>query len=593
MRTKCIAATCLLLLLAGAGRAAPVANAEALAGLDELAAKALASWKAPGMAIAIVRDGEVVLTRGYGVRDSRTRAPMTEQTLVPIASMAKPFTSFSVGVLVDEGKISLDAPVASYVPGFRMHDPAATAGVTLRDVLSHRTGLPRHDWLLDYNPISRAELLPRLAHLEPSAPLRGRYQYNNMMYGVAALAVEHVARQPWEQFTIARILQPLGMTRTGFLGDAKLRDADQATGSVTINGVDTATTMEDAHELVAELAEPAGGLYSTAKDLSAWMLVHTGHRRLVQRGILAEMHKPQMLTGFSSDEHVLDTGYGLGWFTNVYRGVRAIDHGGNLPGFSTQLVVFPEQNLGIAVLVNQDSSRLPDAIIRTLADRFLGLPAIDWVGEGAEERQGQQDSAAAARARREATRVKGTQPSHRAADYAGTYAHPGYGQLAIADKDGTLTGTFNGRSSPLAHWHYDVFEGTADDPNDVWHVRKVQFRMDRRGRIDAAEIVMEGNVSPIVFKREPDPRFTDPAYLQRFAGEYDLGGERVRVVLSGTKLFWATESGQSELVPGLDGEFVHPRYRYRSIRFVEDATGRVIAMQNIGNDGIVEGKRVS
>jgi CubicO group peptidase (beta-lactamase class C family) len=188
-----------LLWLAFAGAAAAAAPPPphpAFTGIDQLASETIEKWGAPGMAIAIVHNGHVIVSKGYGVRTPGGKAPMNASTIIPIASTTKPFTSLAVGMLMDEGKVNLDLPVSTYVPDFKLHDPVTSANATLRDVLSHRTGVPRHDWLMLYNPAGRVGVIPRLAHLPSSAPLQTRFQYNNMMYAVAARAIDNVAGQP-------------------------------------------------------------------------------------------------------------------------------------------------------------------------------------------------------------------------------------------------------------------------------------------------------------------------------------------------------------------------------------------------------------
>ncbi|MBC7986117.1 MAG: beta-lactamase family protein, partial [Sphingomonadaceae bacterium] len=367
-----------------AAPAPAVPTETALADFEAYVAQTLAEWNIPGLAISVVRDGETVLAAGYGARDPASGAAMTEDTIFPIASMSKAFTSFGAGLLVDEGRMSFDAPVAAYIPGLALHDPAASAGLALRDMLSHRSGLPRHDAIWYHNEgLTRDALVPRLAHLEESAPFRARFQYNNIMFVLSGLAIERVAGRDYESFTRERIFAPLGMARTMFSPEEAAADPNHTSGTEVLNGERINVPLFRNTPIL----NPAGGVYSTAEDLAQWMRVHLSEGRLGETQViapatLADMHATRMVTGVGVREpEYVPTGYGLGWFTAIYRGRRLIQHGGNLNGVSTIVMMIPEERLGVTVLINQGQSELRDAMARAVLDRFLGESGRDWVGE--------------------------------------------------------------------------------------------------------------------------------------------------------------------------------------------------------------------
>ena len=569
----------------------------ALADFDSFIAETLRKWNVPGVAISIVKDGQVVLAKGYGTRDPATGQPMTKDTIFPIASTSKAFTSFGAALLVDEGKMSFDAPVVGYLPGFALKDPAASSGLTLRDMLSHRSGMPRHDPLWYHNSgFTPDQLVTRMAHLESSAPFRSKWQYNNNMYILSGLAVGKVSGQGFERFLEERIFRPLDMDRTTFSPERARADANHEGGVVVSNGKRINVPMFKNTALL----NPAGGVYSTVDDLANWMLVHLSsgkfmNKQIVQPATLADMHRTHMVTGATiRDPEIAPIGYGLGWFTHMYRGQPMVEHGGNLNGISTMVALLPEQRLGVTVLVNHDSSELRDALAKAIFDRFLGATGKDWTGEALARKTAGEGSEVSARANKAGTRVANTRPSHASADYAGNYFDSGYGPLAISLKGNQLTGRFNDDSSPLSHWHYDTFDAATDDVESIWQDGRVQFVTDLAGRISAAQIVMESTVSPIVFKKQPDAKLSDPAYLKTLTGTYELAGTRVEISLAGNHLIYLARGGApAQLIPSLGGEFVHPRRLDARIAFKTDASGRAQALTFTDSSGVYEAPRVN
>jgi CubicO group peptidase (beta-lactamase class C family) len=570
---------------------------QALAGLDQEIAQALAAWQVPGVAVAVVRNGRVVLSRGYGARNPDTDAPMTPDTIFPIASMSKAFTSFGAGLLVDEGRMSFDAPVTTYIPELRVADPAATQGLTLRDMLSHRSGMPRHDAVWYHNEgLTPDGLVRRMPALAFSAPMRSRFQYNNIMFILSGLAVDRMTDGSWEEFTERGIFRPLGMDRTTFSPEIAHADADHASGREVLNGRRITVPMFRNSTLL----NPAGGVYSNVGDLANWMLVHLengrlGDRQIIQPATLADMHRTHMPLGATIREpERVAVGYGLGWFTDMYRGRQVVQHGGNLPGVSTLVALLPGERLGVTVLVNHGGSELRDALTWAIFDRFLGERGRDWLGEALARKRAGEASEVAARANRGGTGVAGTRPSHRLGDFAGTYVHPGYGPVTIALAGNRLTARYNDDSSPLEHFHYDVFDATTEDPTHLLLDSRLQFVMDSWGRISGLQGAMEGTLPPATFAREPDARLSDPAYLGRLTGTYELAGNRLVIALTGNRLTWTSIGGQpADLIPSLGGEFTHARRQDARIAFDLGPTGAATGIRLIDSSGVYQARRVN
>jgi hypothetical protein len=270
-----------------------------------------------------------------------------------------------------------------------------------------------------------------------------------------------------------------------------------------------------------------------------------------------------------------------------------VSHGGNLNGVSTLVALIPEKRLGVTVLVNHGGSELRDALTKAILDRFLGASGKDWTAEALARKTAGEASEVSARKNKGGTRVAGTRPSHSLADYAGSYFDPGYGPLTISSEKGQLIGRFNDDSSPLTHWHYDVFDASTTDVESLWLDGRIQFVGDLAGRISAVQVAMDPTVSPITFKKQPDARLSDPGYLRTLTGTYELGGTPITVSLAGKKLTYQSKGGiPAALLPSLGGEFVHERRLDARIGFVTNPAGRTTALTITDSSGVYEAKRI-
>lgn len=314
---------------------APSADARALGGIDALVEKSLKDFQVPGAAISIVKDGRVILSKGYGLRDPVTRAPMTDRTIFPIASISKGFTSLAAEMLVSEGKLSLDVPVSDYLLGFRSKDPTLTLELTLRDMLSHRSGMISYDVLSYRNAgLTREDLLSRLPYLDVTYPIRTRFKYNNTMFALAGLTLERVSGEPFESLIERRILKPLEMNDSFYGYDRAVAAADHTSGVVA-----DGKGWKVVPPFRASLGlSPPGGIYSNARDLANWMLFQLDQgqfqgRQIAPASIFPDMRKLHIAsTEVSPDPERTPLGYGLGWFIDELRGHRMIQHGGALTG---------------------------------------------------------------------------------------------------------------------------------------------------------------------------------------------------------------------------------------------------------------------
>ncbi len=580
-------------LTSGIDRAARASKA--LEGLKEIINPALEDWKTPGLALSVVVGGKTVLAEGYGHRDLEKKLPVTASTLFAIGSATKAFTTFVLGQLVDEGKVEWDEPVVRYLPNFRLHDEYASAHLTPRDMVTHRSGLPRHD-LTWYNnqEIARADLVERLRHLQPNKELREQWQYNNLMYLTAGYLIEQVTEGTWEEAVRKGILEPLGMTRTNFSVFDSQKDADHALPYLE---EDDEVRKVDFRPI--GVMGPAGSINSSVEELARWMQVHLslgryGDREIISPATLKELHTPQMvIPGLPDEPEDSPASYALGWFADTWRGHYRVHHGGNIDGFSALVTLFPNDGTGIAVLVNKDASALPGVVTKVVADRVLDLEPKEWIVEAAEERDKAKEFTKKGEAKKDLFRVKGTKPSRELKEYAGEYEHPGYGRVEIQEDSGRLVMLYNRMTMLLDHWHYDVFNVAERKEEIVPEDLRVSFLTDERGRLSKLTVPLDPLVEPIVFTRLPDRRLKDPEFLSGLTGDYEIPGQVLTVSLKGNVLV-IQASGQPalELEPSGSDEFAIKELTGFSIKFQLDETGRATAALIIEPSGVFEAKRV-
>lgn len=567
---------------------------QALATFDDVANKGLQGLLVPGAAVAIIVEDEVVLAKGYGYKDLEKKLPMTPDTLLAIGSASKAFTTFALGTLVDEGKVEWDKPVRNYIPWFRLYDPFASERLTPRDLVTHRSGLPRHDlvWYNNYTA-SREEFVRRLAYLKPTADLREKFQYNNLMFLTAGYLIEVMTGKKWEDAVRAQVLDRLEMKRTNFSVEDSQKDADFALPYREREGKLEKIPFRNITNI-----GPAGSINSSVNEMSRWVLVHLNNGKLKDKQIInaqtvEDMHLAHMPTGSTpAIPEVTPANYGMGWFVDSYRGHSRVHHGGNIDGFSAQVSFLPKDRVGFVVLTNKNGTPLPELLVRHATDLILSLETKDWIGEAAKSKAKGDEAGKEAKKKKAARRIPGTKPAHKLDDYAGDYNHPGYGDLRVLLQNGELAITYNGITTPLEHWHYETFNGKrADDP--TFENMKLSFRTDANGNVAGLEAPLEATLEGIVFERKPDPRLFDPAHLQKFTGKYQLIEQVLTVSLKGNVLTVSIPGApEYDLVPGLGDEFTLKQIKVVGVRFKTDEKGHVTAMELNQPGGIFEAKRL-
>ena len=446
------------MIIALATSAGPAFAQEPVPGIDAYITKAMADWKVPGLAVAIVRGDSVIYVRGYGVRKVGTTDAVNDQTLFEIGSSSKSFTATLVAMMVSDGKMRWDDRVALYLPELRLQDPVANAELTLRDALTHRAGLSRHDFSWMSAGISRDELLRRAKFLKPAATFRTRFIYQNVMYLAAGQAAGKVAGSTWEDAIRMRIFTPLGMTSSLPV----MRPSDQVANLATPHLTWRDTVQAKAHMDMDDIA-PAGAIMSSARDMAQYLRFQIGDgmyggKRLVSSAALRETHSPQMLIGAGggvpgADSVTRFNTYGMGWFVQDYRGKLMWQHGGNTDGMTTAMGVLPDQKFGVVVLSNQHGSPLPDMLMKYLFDRELGAPMRDVSAETLARMATQRRRADSLERVQAALRTAGAQPPLGLAAYEGTYADSLYGEAKVSLLEGVLVLERGAFKAPLEYWN--------------------------------------------------------------------------------------------------------------------------------------------
>jgi CubicO group peptidase (beta-lactamase class C family) len=517
--------------------------------LERFITEQLAAWEAPGCAVAAVRNGQVELAGGWGLRDREAGLRVTRDTLFAIGSTTKAFTATTVGALVDEGLLEWDQPLRDYVPEVRLHDPFASDRLTITDLLSHRSGLPRHDLTWVGQPgRSRAEIVRALRFLPLSKDLRQQFQYCNLGYVVAGHVVEALSGVPWEDFTRRRLLEPLGMRRTNLSVDEMLADDDHATAYTRRDGVVVPVPQRPLPAIA-----PAGAINSSAADMARWLLAQLGGGQVdgttVMSPATAELQRtPHMVMPGAGEVPGLSAhAYGLGWLNGRYREHEIAMHDGGIDGFTTHCMLLPDDGIGVVVLTNTSAAMMHLTVACRVLDELLGAEPVDVFGYLKPRFDAAMAGAREAKAARRV--VAGAGPGRPLAQYAGQYEHPGYGTITITLNGGVLEPSLGTMTLSLAHRHYETFDLEWHEAGDQPVVYPLTFLSGPDGDVNALTVPFEPLVEPLRFAKRPD--VLGPDVLRRLCGGYAMGPIEVVVALRGEHTLTVTAPGSPplDLVP--------------------------------------------
>ncbi|NUN99942.1 MAG: serine hydrolase [Saprospiraceae bacterium] len=483
---------CLATALSFAQKAPLTGYAKQLKEFDAYVEQARQAWKTPGLAVAVVKDGQVLFTKGYGVKQLGRPEPVDTETLFTCASTTKAMTAVCMGILVDEGKVKWDDPVINYLPGFQLYDPYATRELKVRDLFLHNSGVGNSDFLWAGMKVSSDEVLQKMRLVKPSYSLRSGFIYQNIFYLVAGEIIEKASGQPWEEFIRKRIFEPLKMSRTRPTRAAAASDPNQTSPHYLVNG-----NIQVIENTSADEIGPAGSVWSSIGDISKWVLCMLDSSkyeggRLLQPATFREMFRPQTLvpaSQFYPTQQLTKpnwTTYALGWFQHDYKGKKVNFHTGSLAGAIAIHGQMPEERIGVYVFGNFDHAEVRHALMYKAFDLFALGGNRDWSTEMLKLYDGLRERGEKAQKDMETKRVANTRPSLPLQAYTGTYTDPLYGEVQVSILDNQLVFNINQFvKATLPHWHYDTFYGPYEK---AWYGNATaRFMLKTTGEVEKLE----------------------------------------------------------------------------------------------------------
>ena len=527
-----------------------------LKGVDKELKEVLETWKAAGFAVAVVEKNKIIYARGFGYLDYENKIPVTPNTLFAIGSCSKAFTTSILGILQNENKISFDESPGKYIPEFKFYNEKMNNSITIKDMMSHRTGLPRHDysWYL-FPTNSKDSLLQRVEFQEPFTGIREKWYYNNFMFLAQGVITEKITGKSWEENVREKLFEPLGMVRSNLSIDELEKSEDVALGYELKK--DSIIQKMDYYHIAG--MSPAGSINSSVNEMSNWLITWINKGEFNEIEILPALFVDQaigsqmVVNGALPDKENPDlhlSNYGYGWFISSYKGHYRVQHGGNIDGFSANTCFFPSDSIGIVVLTNQNGSSVPSVVRNIIADRVLYVTPTDW-NKSLKDKQ-----VKAIKEQKEAketaitNKKAGTKPSHILEEFIGTYSHPGYGSFDLKVDRDSLFAQFPIKKMWLRHYHYDVFEPfevekSGIDTTDTSDLR-INFSTNDAGEISSLKVKLEAALDPIEFKRTPNSITVDKETLKNYVGEYELSGITAKIYLKGDETLFLFVPGQPE-----------------------------------------------
>ncbi len=562
---KIVLAVCLLAMAISAmaqkkGKTATVVDR--FAGLDTAFERVLKDWHAAGFAVAVVEKDKVIYAKGFGYRDNEKKLPVTANTLFAIGSCTKAFTASLLGLLQKDGKLLYDKPVRNYLPDLKFYNDEMNNLVTVRDMMSHRTGLPRHDFSWYAFPSSsRDSLMKRIQFMEPTFHVREKWQYNNFMFLLQGIIAEKLMSKSWENAVRDNIFQPLGMTRSFF----SVKDMEKSDDAAIGYGLKKDSIIKKLDYYNIDAMGPAGSINSSVTEMANWVTTWINGGKFNGKEILPVAYTTEAM----SAQMVMNSGipgkekpeihlasYGFGWMVSSYKSHFRVEHGGNIDGFSASTSFYPTDSIGIVVLANQNGSAVPSIVRNLISDRLLKLPYFDWNTDLKRASDKAKASAKEAEKTKTSSQKINTTPSHPLKDYEGIYKHPGYGSFEVTLTNDSLFAKAGKDLMWLRHYHYDAFElfdktpGEAIDTTERSPVH-MQFHMNEGGDIAMATQQFEAGLEPFKFIKTPKPKEITKEELEKYVGEYTLGAATVKVYIKDNKTLYVLVPGQPdyELIP--------------------------------------------
>lgn len=556
-------------------------------GMNATLNQVLKDWNAAGFAVAVIEKNKIIYSKGFGYRDVEKKLPVTPNTLFAIGSVTKSFTSSLIGLLQKEGKVELDKPAHGYLNTLKFYNNEMNNNISLRDMMSHRTGLSRHDgsWYY-FNASSRDSILQRIQYQQPTAGVRDRWQYNNFMFLAQGSIAEKLTGKSWEENIREKFFQPLGMNASNFSVADMQESADASLGY----GLKSDSIIKKMPYYNIDAMGPAGSINSNVTEMAQWVITWInggkyGDKEIIPPAYFTEAISTQAIIGAGlptkekPDVHF--STYGFGWFLSSYRGHYRVEHGGNIDGFSASASFFPTDSIGIVVLSNQNTSRVPTIVRNIISDRMLKLSPYSWNVDFKRDAEKAKTLAAEAKKTMVANKQV-TKPTHPLKDYEGLYAQPGYGEVSVIAKRDSLFANIANKLLWLKHDNYNVFdfveiiEGEEIDTADSGPTR-MQFLLSKKGEVDRVAIDLEPALEPLIFKRQLQAKPITADSLQQYTGDYELSGATVKVYIKNDKTLYLLVPGQPEyeLVPTDKHKFGLKVLNGYSVHFGVTTNGKV------------------
>ena len=578
-------------------------SSDRFSGLDSELNALLKDWHAAGFAVAVVEKDKIVYSKGFGYRDYDNKLPVTTNTNFAIGSSSKAFTSGLLGILKEDGKLTFEDSPSKHIPELRFKNAEMNELITIRDIMTHRTGLPRHDfsWYL-FSSNSRDSLIQRIAYQEPFAKVREKWYYNNFMFLTQGVIAERITGRSWEENIDQHFFQLLEMKTSSTVVDGLKNGADASFGYMVKD--DSVIKKMDYYDIAA--MGPAGSINSNVTEMSNWIMTWIGGGKFKDKQILPEsyikeaMSSQMVISGGVPEKEFPDlhmSNYGYGWFTSSYKGHYRVEHGGNIDGFSANVSFFPTDSIGIVVLANQNGSVIPGLVRNIISDRVLKETRTDWnktYKERADKAKAAEKEASASKTSSQKT---GTKPSRLLVEFAGDYSNPGYGSLEVFVKNDSLFAKAGKNNMWLKHYHYDIFnpypvtDGKVDTVGSIGI--QFNFRTGDSGDISSFVSKLEPAVDHIEFKRTPKGVIMEKAELEKYVGEYELAGMTAKFYIKGENTLYLFVPGQPEyeLLPLEKHKFALKIVEGYKVEFVEDESGNLTEVLFVQPNGTFKAKK--
>lgn len=498
-----------------------------------------------GFSVAIVKGNKIIYSKGFGYRDLDKKLKADENTLFAIGSTTKAFTVGLLGIMEKEKGLKFTDSPRKYLPKLDFYNDELNNKITILDIISHRTGLPRHDfsWYL-FPSESKDSLLARIKYQEPFTGIRQQWFYNNFMYLAQGLITEKLTGKSWEDNVRERFFKPLQMS-TSNLTIEELQKQSNISKGYSLQNFET-NTLTPYYNIAA--ISPAGSINSSAKEMANWLKIWLNEGKFNNSQVLPKKYvekaiNPLMLVGGGiadkqfPDQHL--NSYGYAWFTSSYKGHYRLEHGGNIDGFTANVSFFPTDKIGVVVLANQNGSLLPTLIRNAISDEILNLKETDWVGYYQKRIDQAKRQLRGNKKKEKENKVSNTKPIHSLTEYTGSYNHKGYGTFKIEMKNDSLWAKFTREKAYLKHVHYDIFKPNAVKKNKVTTGGfgfNFNFQTNDLGDIESVKLKLEPTLKPLVFKRSLEEVTVTKKTLNKYVGSYLLSGTEVQIAIKNKNL---------------------------------------------------------